>query len=155
MTGATESVRQEPVSVTEVLRDLQSDPAQVSPLKKRSATTPGLIRREQSRRGTNECDSEVSLVLLGADPMNTLRDGEWKNPSARELVPGDVIEVRLGNVIPADVLWRYALLVWGYAIAWFLVNSVAKIVAYHLIERGAMHQVKHLGRVEAVLHPAS
>jgi H+-transporting ATPase len=49
--------------------------------------------------------------------------------------------------------WAYALLVWGYAIAWFLVNSLAKIVAYRLMERGAAHQVRHLSRIGTVLHP--
>jgi H+-transporting ATPase len=30
------------------------------------------------------------------------RDGKWVNPSARDLVPGDVIRVRLGDIVPAD-----------------------------------------------------
>jgi H+-transporting ATPase len=30
------------------------------------------------------------------------RDGKWVNPVARELVPGDVIRVRLGDIVPAD-----------------------------------------------------
>jgi H+-transporting ATPase len=30
------------------------------------------------------------------------RDGAWVNPAARELVPGDVIRLRLGDIIPAD-----------------------------------------------------
>ncbi len=30
------------------------------------------------------------------------RDGEWATPPARELVPGDVIRLRLGDIIPAD-----------------------------------------------------
>ena len=30
------------------------------------------------------------------------RDGKWTNPPARELVPGDVIRVRLGDIVPAD-----------------------------------------------------
>ncbi|MGA2451796.1 MAG: plasma-membrane proton-efflux P-type ATPase, partial [Polyangiaceae bacterium] len=30
------------------------------------------------------------------------RDGKWKTPVARELVPGDVIRVRLGDIVPAD-----------------------------------------------------
>jgi H+-transporting ATPase len=30
------------------------------------------------------------------------RDGKWINPPARELVPGDVIRMRLGDVVPAD-----------------------------------------------------
>src|ERR1700722_17038169 len=30
------------------------------------------------------------------------RDGKWINPAARELVPGDVIRVRMGDIAPAD-----------------------------------------------------
>jgi len=30
------------------------------------------------------------------------RDGKWDNPAARELVPGDVIRLRLGDIVPAD-----------------------------------------------------
>ncbi|HVC77628.1 MAG TPA: plasma-membrane proton-efflux P-type ATPase [Candidatus Micrarchaeaceae archaeon] len=30
------------------------------------------------------------------------RDGKWTTPQARELVPGDVIRVRLGDIVPAD-----------------------------------------------------
>ena len=32
------------------------------------------------------------------------RDGQWINPPARELVPGDVIRLRLGDIVPADAL---------------------------------------------------
>ena len=30
------------------------------------------------------------------------RDGKWTNPAASELVPGDVIHLRLGDIVPAD-----------------------------------------------------
>ena len=30
------------------------------------------------------------------------RDGKWVTPEARELVPGDVIRLRLGDIVPAD-----------------------------------------------------
>src|SRR6202451_172115 len=30
------------------------------------------------------------------------RDGKWINPPARELVPGDVIRMQLGDIVPAD-----------------------------------------------------
>ena len=31
-----------------------------------------------------------------------IRDGKWLNPAAGELVPGDVIRLRLGDIVPAD-----------------------------------------------------
>jgi H+-transporting ATPase len=30
------------------------------------------------------------------------RDGKWTTPEARELVPGDIIRLRLGDIVPAD-----------------------------------------------------
>lgn len=30
------------------------------------------------------------------------RDGKWTTPEARDLVPGDVIRLRLGDIVPAD-----------------------------------------------------
>src|SRR5208283_4136118 len=30
------------------------------------------------------------------------RDGKWINPAARELVPGDIIRLRLVDIVPAD-----------------------------------------------------
>ncbi|WGJ13241.1 plasma-membrane proton-efflux P-type ATPase [Methylocapsa sp. D3K7] len=30
------------------------------------------------------------------------RDGKWINPAARDLVPGDVIQLHLGDIVPAD-----------------------------------------------------
>ncbi|MGC9000518.1 plasma-membrane proton-efflux P-type ATPase [Caldisericum sp.] len=32
-----------------------------------------------------------------------LRDGKWQEISAKELVPGDVIRVRMGDIVPADI----------------------------------------------------
>jgi H+-transporting ATPase len=32
-----------------------------------------------------------------------LRDGSWRDIDASELVPGDVVRVRLGNIVPADL----------------------------------------------------
>ena len=36
----------------------------------------------------------------------------------------------------APIGWRLALYVWGYAIAWFVVNDVVKLAAYRVLDRG-------------------
>ena len=32
-----------------------------------------------------------------------LRDGSWKTVTARELVPGDIVRIRSGDFVPADM----------------------------------------------------
>jgi H+-transporting ATPase len=38
-----------------------------------------------------------------AQEAQALRDGSWQTVPAKELVPGDIVRIRLGNVVPADV----------------------------------------------------
>lgn len=47
--------------------------------------------------------------------------------------------------------WRYAALVWAYALAWFLINSSFKVIAYRLLQHRGPGQTAHLARVEARL----
>ena len=44
----------------------------------------------------------AALKAKLATKAKVKRDGKWANPEARELVPGDVIRVRLGDIVPAD-----------------------------------------------------
>ena len=44
----------------------------------------------------------AALKAKLAIKARVMRDGKWVNPPARELVPGDVIRVRLGDIVPAD-----------------------------------------------------
>jgi len=44
----------------------------------------------------------TALKATLAIKARVIRDGKWVNPAARELVPGDVIRVRLGDIVPAD-----------------------------------------------------
>ncbi|MCL4365528.1 plasma-membrane proton-efflux P-type ATPase [Candidatus Marsarchaeota archaeon] len=46
--------------------------------------------------------SVETLSSMLASTARALRDGEWKVLPARMLVPGDVIRIRLGDIIPAD-----------------------------------------------------
>jgi len=44
----------------------------------------------------------AALKATLAIKARVVRDGKWITPPARELVPGDVIRVRLGDIVPAD-----------------------------------------------------
>lgn len=48
----------------------------------------------------NAIEALKSKLALKA---RALRDGKWKEIEARLLVPGDIISVKLGNIIPADI----------------------------------------------------
>ena len=47
-------------------------------------------------------DAIAALKAKLAIKARVRRDGKWVNPAARELVPGDVILLRLGDIVPAD-----------------------------------------------------
>ncbi len=45
----------------------------------------------------------AALVKQLALKARVRRDGQWQEINARQLVPGDIVHIRLGDVIPADV----------------------------------------------------
>ncbi len=54
--------------------------------------------REEHQAG----DAIAALKQKLAVKANVRRDGKWMSIPARELVPGDVIRLRIGSIIPAD-----------------------------------------------------
>ena len=62
--------------------------------------TNAIVGFYQERKAGNAIEQLKQKLALTA---KVLRDGEWKVVSARELVPGDVVRVRLGDIVPADV----------------------------------------------------
>ena len=51
----------------------------------------------------HEADNAIaSLKSKLAIKARVKRDGQWTNTAARELVPGDIIRLRLGDIVPAD-----------------------------------------------------
>jgi H+-transporting ATPase len=54
----------------------------------------------QERKADNAIELLKQRLALKA---RVRRDSKWEEVAARELVPGDIIRVRLGDVIPADV----------------------------------------------------
>uniref|UniRef100_UPI00260DB5D3 plasma-membrane proton-efflux P-type ATPase n=1 Tax=Oleiagrimonas sp. TaxID=2010330 RepID=UPI00260DB5D3 len=53
----------------------------------------------EERQAGNAIDALKARLAIKA---RVRRDGKWVTPAARELVPGDVIRLRLGDVVPAD-----------------------------------------------------
>jgi H+-transporting ATPase len=52
----------------------------------------------------NKADNAIALLRKRlALTARVLRDGNWVTLPSRELVPGDVIRIRLGDIIPADI----------------------------------------------------
>jgi len=54
----------------------------------------------QEQRASKAVETLKQKLRINA---RTLRDGEWKIIPARELVPGDVIRIRAGDFVPADL----------------------------------------------------
>jgi H+-transporting ATPase len=51
-----------------------------------------------------KADNAIELLKQRLAPTaRALRDGKWVQKPAKELVPGDVVRVRLGDIVPADV----------------------------------------------------
>ena len=59
----------------------------------------GLVGFTEERQAGNAIDALKATLAITA---RVRRDGNWVAPPARELVPGDVIRVRLGDIVPAD-----------------------------------------------------
>ena len=53
---------------------------------------------EEHQAGNAIAALKARLAILA----KVKRDGKWVNPKASELVPGDVIRLRLGDIVPAD-----------------------------------------------------
>ena len=53
----------------------------------------------EERQAGNAIDALKARLAIKA---RVKRDGKWVNPPARELVPGDIIRMRLGDIVPAD-----------------------------------------------------
>jgi len=54
----------------------------------------------QEYKADNAIELLKQRLALSARGM---RDGKWSKISARELVPGDVVRIRLGDIVPADI----------------------------------------------------
>src|SRR5665213_3610011 len=53
----------------------------------------------EEREASNAIEALKAKLAVKA---RVKRDGKWINPPARELVPGDIIRMRMGDIVPAD-----------------------------------------------------
>ena len=52
----------------------------------------------------NKADNAIEMLKKKlALKARVLRDGKWDSIPSRELIPGDIVRVRLGDVVPADI----------------------------------------------------
>lgn len=56
----------------------------------------GAIQENRASKSIGELDTKLVVYI------STFRDGSWQRLSSRELVPGDIIHLSVGSIIPAD-----------------------------------------------------
>lgn len=56
-------------------------------------------------QGAKAQRSLAALQTLAAHQVSVLRDGNWQKIAAETLVPGDIVEVKLGDFIEGDLRW--------------------------------------------------
>jgi H+-transporting ATPase len=59
-----------------------------------------ILSYAQAQRASGAVEALRRRLKVGA---RVLRDGKWEVKEARELVPGDVVRVRAGDFVPADI----------------------------------------------------
>ena len=104
----------------------------------------------------------LKLSVAGHMTIYLTRTGEhpfWRRPLpsaalfwTSELTQLVATLVAVYGVFMEPIGWKLALLVWGYAFAWFLFNDFVKIHAYRLLRHGAKRESRHLKRCTERLH---
>ncbi len=103
----------------------------------------------------------LKLLVAGHLTIYLTRNQGWfwqrPWPSWRLLVATETTQV-LGTLAAVygwfvePIGWRYALLIWAYALAWLLVNNLAKVWTYRVIGSGTQWHRRHLDRVHRRVH---
>jgi len=104
----------------------------------------------------------LKLSVAGHMTIYLTRTGEhpfWRRPLpsaalfwTSELTQLIATLVAVYGVFMEPLGWSLALLVWGYAFAWFLFNDLIKVHAYRLITHGAKRERRHIERYTENFH---
>ncbi len=117
------------------------------------------IAEHYGHLGRAEVQSVIFLKLLVAGHMTiylTRNKGaiwQWPWPSWKLVAATETTQL-LGTLAAVygwfitPIGWRYAALVWAYALVWFLINSGFKVMAYKLLDYRGQRRTAHLVRVE-------
>ncbi len=92
----------------------------------------------------------AKLVVAGHGTIYNTRIDEWfwKKPHPSGIlfsatfvsrVVGTVIAV-YGFSVMEPIGWKWAIFVWAYALMWFFINDIAKMVTYNIIRRNKHHK---------------
>ena len=90
----------------------------------------------------------AKLVVAGHGTIYNTRtkDWFWKRPYPSWLLFGATFSTRvLGTLIAVygflitPIGWRYAIYIWGYALAWFVFNDAIKIMTYRWLRKHKAH----------------
>jgi H+-transporting ATPase len=94
--------------------------------------------------GRPEVQTMMYLMLSVAGSMTIYltrtRGPFWSIPPARKLIvavtSAEIIAtvISVAGIFVTRLPWEYALLVWGYALAWFLVTDRVKLLAYRILD---------------------
>ncbi len=90
----------------------------------------------------------AKLVVAGHGTIYNTRidDWFWKKPYPSRLLFSATFSTRVfgtliavyGFFIPA-IGWTYALYMWGYALAWFVLNDIIKMLTYRILRRRGLY----------------
>jgi len=93
----------------------------------------------------------LKLIVAGHSTLyiTRARGWFWQKPWPAPVLFGATFATEIaGTVFAAEgwfmtpIGWEYALLVWGYALVWFLINDVVKVMATRLIQQEGGHSTK-------------
>jgi len=104
----------------------------------------------------------LKLTVAGHMTIYLTRTGEhpfWVKPypSAALFLTCELTQVvatlfAVYGVFMTPLGWKFAGLVWGYAILWFVLNDFVKVKVYHLISHRGRRERKHLDRITVPFH---
>jgi H+-transporting ATPase len=103
----------------------------------------------------------LKLLVAGHLTVYVTRNPRWfwtrPWPAWKLLLTSEATQVvgtlfAVYGVVVEPIGWTYALAVWAYALAWLPLASLAAVLVRRLVDRQNARDVRHLSRIERLLH---